>query len=57
MSDAFETYQRSLECLTVSDEPLWERLRGAFAAGRASVTAGPPDQRSDDDGRETPADH
>ena len=33
--DAFDAYQRSLECLVMLDEPIWERIRAAFEAGHA----------------------
>lgn len=33
---SFDEYSKSLECLTALDEPIWERIRLAFEAGRAA---------------------
>ena len=32
-TDAFDEYQRSLACVVMLDEPIWERIRAAYRAG------------------------
>lgn len=40
-TDAFDDYQRSLECVVMIGEPTWERIRAAYAAGYEAGKANP----------------